>query len=353
MPDDGYYEFESDEMHVAVVTTGVPPRPLYIVTDVSGIEISANEEVWLITGLVTLMSMLTLLAIALGTFISRRAIDPVIRLADAVGGINAEQLADDDWRRVKAESFHDDEVGLLARTIEKTLKRIYAFIDRERYFTSAASHELRTPITVIKGALELLEQSGNSGNGSRALGRIKRATIDMQTTIDMFLCLSRESDDSSYREYFEVGPLVDKAIEQQRHLLANKDITVELKRLTDPGLLGHPQAFAIAVGNLVRNAFEHTPHNQGPINVRIDQHEVSINNQSGLEVDDPEELSQRHPHGSETHGFGLGLSIVERLCEHNGWTFTLNVDHGAIRACLSWEPGHVPPGEPVCLPALD
>lgn len=338
MPDDGYYEFEGDELHVAVVTTGVPPRPLYVVADVSGIEASAAEEAWLITGLITSVSMLTALAIALGAFISRRAIDPVIRLADVVGGIDPDKLSDDDWRRVKAECFHDDEVGLLARTIDGTLKRICAFIDRERYFTSAASHELRTPMTVIRGALELLEQAELSNDASRAMGRIRRATIDMQTTIDMFLCLSRESNDSSYSEHFEVGPLVDQAIEQQGHLLANKDITVDVKRLASPSLIGHPQAFAIAVGNLVRNAFEHTPHNRGPVTVRIDQHEVAISNHSGLEVDDAEELSKRRSRGSESQGFGLGLSIVERLCEHNGWKFTLDVNRGAIDARLSWEP---------------
>ncbi len=346
MPGDGYYEFEDEDLHVAVVTTGVPRKPLYVVADVSGIEATDAEEVWLITGLIAAVSMLTLLAIALGAFISRRAIDPVIRLADVVGGINPEQLSDDDWRRIKAECFHDDEVGLLARTIEKTLKRIRAFIDRERYFTNAASHELRTPITVIRGALELLEQAELSNNESRAMGRIKRATIEMQTTIDMFLCLSRESDDSSHREHFEVGPLVDRAIEQQRHLLDSKDVTVEVKHLTNPSLLGHPQAFAIAVGNLVRNAFEHTPRNQGPVSVRIDQHEVSISNQSGWDVDALEELRKRRSRGSETQGFGLGLSIVERLCEHNGWTFTLGVNRGAIDACLSWEPRGLNEGRP-------
>jgi hypothetical protein len=44
--------------------------------------------------------------------------------------------------------------------------------------------------------------------------------------------------------------------------------------------------------------------------------------------------------GSATQGFGLGLSIVERLCEHNGWTFTLDVNRGAVDACLSWGPRH-------------
>lgn len=340
-PRDGYYEFENEELHVVVVTTGVPQKPLYVVADVSGIEASSTEEAWLITGLLTAVSVFTLLAIAVGAYISRRALGPVIRLADVVGGLSPERLSDEDWRRVKAECSRDDEVGLLARTIEKTLKRIGAFIDRERYFTNAASHELRTPITVITGALELLEHDALPRNGARAIGRIQRATVDMQATIDMFLCLSREVDDSSYREPFEVGPLVDKAIEQQRHLLADKDISVDVNHVTNPSLRGHPQAFAIAVGNLVRNAFEHTPRNQGPVHVRIDQDRVSIRNHSGWDVDDPQALTRPRPRGSEAQGFGLGLSIVERLCEHHGWTFTLGVNRGAIDACLSWEARHL------------
>lgn len=337
-PGDGYYEFENDELHVVVITTGVPRKPLFVVADVSGIETSSTEEMWLIIGLVTAVSMLTLLAIAVGGYISRRAIDPVIRLADVVGGINPEQLSDADWRRIKAEWFHDDEVGLLARTIEQTLKRICEFIDRERYFTSAASHELRTPITVIKGALELLEQSEPTAKDARAMARIKRAVIDMQTTIDMFLCLSRESEDSDYREPIEVGPLVDRAIDQHRHLLENKDIVVDVNHVSNPVLLGHPQAFAVVVGNLVRNAFEHTPRNQGPVRVRIDSHAVSISNQCGWDMDNPEDPGHWRTRGPASQGFGLGLGIVERLCEHNGWRFNLAANRGAIDAQLSWDP---------------
>ena len=102
----------------------------------------------------------------------------------------------------------DDEVGVLAGTIEKTLERICAFVERERYFTSSASHELRTPITVITGALELLELSDLSATDVKAVDRVRRATLDMKTSIEMFLCLARETDDGLYGEPFLVMPLV-------------------------------------------------------------------------------------------------------------------------------------------------
>ena len=341
MPADGYYEFMRDELHVAVLTAGIPPKPLYVVFDVAGIEAATSEDVWWFAGLAAVVLLLTLLAIALGVVVSRRAIDPVIHLAEVVGGMSPEQLSDEDWRRIQADRFHDDEVGLLARTIEKTLQRICAFIDRERYFTSAASHELRTPITVIGGALELLEQPGLSSSASRAVARIKRATVDMQTTIEMFLCLARESDEGLYCEHFAVVPLVEQAIDQHRHLLANKNIAVDVERSATPDLFGHPQAFAIAVGNLVRNAFEHTPHDQGPITVRVDRREVSVSNRGAQGAAGPGQFGPQGARGSESQGFGLGLTIVQRLCEHNGWSCTVRARNDAIDARLSWAPESV------------
>ncbi len=88
----------------------------------------------------------------------RRAIAPVRELADVVAGIDLEHLSAGDHKLIESGRFGRDEVGLLAGTIEKTLERISAFVVRERDFTGSASHELRTPITVITGAIELLEQ---------------------------------------------------------------------------------------------------------------------------------------------------------------------------------------------------
>ena len=262
----------------------------------------------------------------------RRSVAPVMHLAKVVEDIDPEKLSDEDHKRIESSRFGDDEVGVLARTIEKTLERISAFVERERYFTSSASHELRTPITVITGALELLEQSDLSKADVEVVNRVRRATLDMKSTIEMFLCLARETDDGLYEEQFLVMPLVSQAIDQQRYLLNGKFVDVEIDDQSQPIACGHPQAFSIAVNNLVRNAFEHTYDGQGPITIHIKEHELFVTNQVRSGAD------ERHMPTEETppHGYGLGLGIVQRLCERNGWSFSLHADETHVAARLSW-----------------
>lgn len=337
-PEDGYYEFSEDELHVSVLSAGTPLERFYVVFDVAGIEAASSEDTWLVVSIVMVVLLLALVAAGLGALVGRRAIEPVILLAKVVGGISPERLSDDDWQQLKATPSHVEEVGLLAGTIEKMLHRICAFIERERYFTGAASHELRTPVTVISGAVELLEDSQLSPKDARAVARIKRATVDMRMTIEMFLSLSRATDDGLYCDHFAVEPLVLKAIDQQLYLLAKKNIGVKREFNASPELFGHPQAFATVVNNLVRNAFEHTPHDQGPVTVRIDQHEISVNNRGELDVAECHPVSTQYASSGEAHG--LGLKIVERLCQHHGWTFSLRTNNGAIDARLSWSSIH-------------
>jgi signal transduction histidine kinase len=272
-----------------------------------------------------------MLGFGLGAVVMRRAVAPVAQLAKVVAEIDLEHLTAGDHKRIESSRFGDDEVGLLAGTIEKTLERISAFIARERYFTDSASHELRTPITVITGALELLEQSELSVADAKLVDRVRRATLDMKTTIEMFLCLARETDDGLYDKQFLVTPLVSQAIDQQRHLLRGKFVYVEIEHLAKPRVWGHPQAFAIAVSNLVRNAFEHTLAGQGLITILIKEHELLITNQvsSDADVRTPIEVSS-------SHGYGLGLGIVQRLCERNGWSFSLHADEVRVAARLAW-----------------
>ena len=337
-PAEGVYEFEAEELHVAVLATdnekqasGKEPQHAFVVFDVAGIEAASSEDWWLLLLISAVVGTLGVVGFGLGVVVMRRAVAPVAQLAKAVADIDLEHLSMDDHKRIASDRFGDDEVGVLAAAIEKTLARISAFVTRERDFTSSASHELRTPITVITGALELLAQSELSEPDARALDRVRRATLDMKTTIEMFLCLARETDNGLYDEQFFVMPLVSNAVELQRHLLSDKLVEVVIDHLANPSVCGHPQAFAIAVNNLVRNAFEHTLAGQGPISIQIKPHQLLITNQLSSNA-----AHQLQPGGASSHGYGLGLGIVQRLCERNGWSFTLHVDCLRVAASISW-----------------
>jgi len=338
-PAAGLYEFEAEQLHVAVLSTnneqqatGNRQKNAYVVFDVAGIEAASSEDWWLLLVISGVVGTLGALGFGLGVVVMRRAVAPVAALAKAVADIDLEHLSAEDYKRVESGRFGDDEVGVLAAAIEKTLERISAFVTRERDFTSSASHELRTPITVITGALELLEHSSLSASDVQTLDRVRRATLDMTTTIEMFLCLARETGDGLYEEQFLVTPLVRQAIDLQRHLLNRKWVDVEIEHLDNPGVCGQQQAFSIAVNNLVRNAFEHTHTGQGPISIQIKAHELLITNQLH------QHAAGRYTPTKEatSHGYGLGLGIVQRLCERHGWSFSLVVDETRVVACLSW-----------------
>jgi len=135
-----------------------------------------------------------------------------------------------------------------------------------------------------------------------------------------------------YDEQFSVMPLVSQAIDQQRHLLNGKFVDVEIDDLSKPIACGHSLAFSIAVNNLVRNAFQHTLDGQGPITIHIRERMLFVTNQVSREAD------ERHTptEASSSQGYGLGLGIVQRLCERNGWSFSLDADEARVAARLSW-----------------
>ncbi|MCK7595958.1 HAMP domain-containing histidine kinase [Microbulbifer sp. CAU 1566] len=330
-PGEGVYEFDTEELHVAVVAADNEQRRAFVVFDVAGIEAASSEDWWWLLVITGVVGTLGVLGFGLGVVVMRRAVAPVVQLAHMVADIDPEKLSAEDHKRIESSRFDDDEVGVLARTIEKTLERISEFVERERYFTGSASHELRTPVTVILGALELLEESDLSATDRKAVDRVRCAALEMKATIEMFLCLARETDDGLYDEQFLVMPLVSQAIDQQRHLLNGKFVDVEIDDLSKPIACGHSQAFSIAVNNLVRNAFQHTLDGQGPITIHIRERALFVTNQVGSEA------SERHTTTeASSQGYGLGLGIVQRLCERNGWSFSLDADEARVAARLSW-----------------
>ncbi|MCY3812661.1 MAG: HAMP domain-containing sensor histidine kinase [Gammaproteobacteria bacterium] len=325
----GFYEFTEEELHVAVLHADVPGAARFLVFDVAGIEAPSSEDVVWYAGLAVLALLVGLGAMAVGLLIGRASVEPMVRLAGIVAELDPERVSESDRERIAAHRFGRNEAGLLANAIEKMVTRICAFIERERSFTAAASHELRTPLTVIGGALELLEREEQSERVRSVLERIRGANADMRSTIGMFLSLARESNDRLVEdEQIRVRAVVEKAVEDCEPRLRSKDGLADIRADADPVFQGHALAFATVVGNLIRNAVEHGPQNERPmIVIRLAAYEMTVCNRSeGVAANSPSASPRR----------GLGLEIVHRLCEHNGWSFDLTDYDGEMRARLSW-----------------
>ena len=104
----------------------------------------------------------TLLALLFGAWLARRMTAPLSRLAALVDDATPTQLP-----AGFADGFPDDEVGTLARGLERLIGRVDAFVLREREFTRDASHELRTPLAVIRSACERLGARTDLGDDAR------------------------------------------------------------------------------------------------------------------------------------------------------------------------------------------
>jgi len=326
--DEGLHEAYSgpDEYHIAVQMLPDQEKVLYLLYEVSALEFTEKRK--LSIGLVLLAGVIlvVILGFWIGRLTSRKVIAPVIHLSDQVNQSGPDKLPTD-----LSKDFVDDEVGTLAAALEQSMKRIETFVEREHQFTRNASHELRTPVTVIKGAVELLRKQVNPAEAPlmRPLYRIQRQVTNMENIIEALLWLSREKVSADPDQRISVLPLIRDTIEENQQLMADKSIDINLVAQGKPVLNVPASLFQIALTNLIQNAVRYTSNGQITVYVREDRVQV-CDTGSGIDGSDLENITQPHVRGTGSDGFGLGLSIVSRLCDRFGWQFEIEseVDHG-------------------------
>lgn len=314
---EGFHEayLGEEEYHVAVITLPDLDNPVYLIFEVSALEFTEKRKVRIAMVLIAGVIMVVGLGFWIGRLTSRKVIAPVIHLAQKVDKTGPDNLPTDLSRH-----FYKDEVGVLARALEQSMQRIRAFVDREQRFTRNASHELRTPVAVIKGAVELLQKNLNNPAAAvqRPLNRIDRSVANMENIIEALLWLSREGAPIEQQASFVVLPVVRDTIEQNRKLIAGKPVDIDLVAKADPVLKVPSTLFQIALTNLIRNAVNHTAN--GTITVYVHDDRVVVSDTGeGIAQNDLSAVTQPHVSGSGSKGFGLGLTIVKRLCDRLNW----------------------------------
>lgn len=253
----------------------------------------------------------------LGWLMARRVMAPIIRLSEQVRHIDqlnatAPPLAND---------YADDEIGRLATAFDNTLGELRRTLERERLFTSDVSHELRTPLTIVATSCELLEAGQFSPQGSEQLERISRATAEMRDLVETFLILARPR---ANQEPLSAGASLSQiGHEQSRRwetLIRNKGLSYEFREDTPDTELYNATFLRTVISNLLRNAMHYT--DSGFIRLTLAASTLRVEDSgAGIPLNQQSNIFEAFSRGERTRGegLGLGLSLVKRICTHQGW----------------------------------
>jgi signal transduction histidine kinase len=240
----------------------------------------------------------------------RRLTQPVTELGAWARGLTEASL------KQEIPDFRYRDLNEFAAIVRNSLISVRDALDREQTFLRHASHELRTPISVIRNNIQLIstlkQRSAETETNPKelaAIDRIDRASLTMKHLTETLLWLGREDHEDLPQTDVQLDQLLESLAEELKYLLQGKD--VELEVATEAHTSTLPEAAArIVFGNLIRNAFQHTW--AGKVEIRQTADLVTVVNT--LESPDGDECVA-------DLGFGLGLALTEKLCEQLGWKF--------------------------------
>jgi two-component system, OmpR family, sensor kinase len=254
-----------------------------------------------------------------------RSLSPLGELAEAARSIELESLT----ARVDV-GDPDDEVGALAQEFNRMLERLEEAATRQRWFMASIGHELRTPITIARGHLELLTRTAAEDPGAIAdTSAIVEDELErMGALVEDLMAIARSaSDDFLRRQPVELVAW----FEELELKLAGHPAAGSVRVLPPPPVTidADPVRLAQAVLNLVSNAHAHTPAGTD-IRVRARQTDdtlVLVVADDGPGI--PEEIRDhvRDPFvraGDVQTSTGLGLSVVEVIVEAHGGRMTID-----------------------------
>ena len=132
--------------------------------------------------------------------------------------------------------------------------------------------------------------------------------------------------------------VVNDLVERYRALFRSKPVEMVVEIADGPNLQADRAVLSMVLGNLLRNALSFT--SQGQVKVRVEHNSVEVRD-TGTGFDEVDMAALFHPYvrGADSEGAGLGLSLVQRLCERHGWQVSLaNLPEGGTVARLVFAP---------------
>ncbi|MDK2919561.1 MAG: hypothetical protein PWQ37_2294 [Candidatus Petromonas sp.] len=270
-----------------------------------------------------------LISILIGFIISKRVLKPIDNITTTAQSISIHDLNN----RIEV-TGPDDELTRLARTFNEMIERLKSSFEKQSQFVSDASHELRTPISIIQGYINLMDRWGKEDKAvlQEAIDAIKNETSNMTELIEKLLFLARGESGTQklVKEEFWLNELINEVIKESRIVSPNRDIYS--KQNDSQRIFADRRLLKQMLRALVDNSIKFTSEG-GKIEINAindgDNARIIISD-NGIGIPEEEiplifnrfyRIDKARARG--TGGSGLGLSIVKWIVDAHGGSISV------------------------------
>jgi len=270
----------------------------------------------------------SLFALVAGYLLARRTLRPVHTMTQAIS-----QIAPDNLTHRLPVRDPPDELDHLAAQFNDLLIRLAEARDRNRAFLVQAAHQLKTPLTIVRGESELgLERDREAGTYREILERVRRAADQMAHRVDgLFLLAQAEAGERpSLTDDVELDGLALECADLMRGRAQRSRHPLELGRVEPGSARGNYHLLREALLELLENALKYASPEAA---VRISAYGDAA--RARLAVSSAGPAFDATP-SERSDGRGLGLSIVRWIAEQHGGVLTCDRAHDANTFSITW-----------------
>jgi signal transduction histidine kinase len=263
--------------------------------------------------LLWILGMQVIGAIGVGYIVSSRLFKP---FRETLKNIKNFKLQDK--RPIKAVDTNVDEFNELNRFVEEMTRKAVSDYKNLKEFAENASHELQTPLAIVKGKLELLTETDLSEEQYKYVEASQRSVKKLSRLSESLALLTKiENHEFTKTEDVNFAKLIKESTQSFEEFIKLNGLNVEQEIEKDVIVKMHPVLADLLWTNLFQNAIKHNVDG-GTIKISLSDNSLKISN-TGEPLDLPtEELFERFKkNDTGSDSIGLGLSIVKRIADQN------------------------------------